>query len=162
MTTIVSGGSVAGTAVPRSDPGYRGSDFCGACAQHHLASSVGLSRPRFSRVLALCARSMLKRIVCGTLVDSSPRVRRWRLRIRFDAYTLPHWAISQLMTREMAAGPALVDHTCMASHVRSPRATAALGERRSTETWSNSSAGSGGRECFFYKPFKPRCATAAS
>ena len=53
---------------------------------------------------------MLKRIVCGTLVDS-PRVETLALADKVEAYTLPQGVLSQL-TREMAAGrPGLVTHT---------------------------------------------------
>ncbi len=80
---------------------------------------------------------LLKRIVCGTLVDS-PKVEAMALANEVEAYTLPQGAISQLM-REMAAGrPGLITHTgCTPSSIR---ATAAGGRARARpRAWSNSS-----------------------
>ena len=74
---------------------------------------------------------LLKRIVCGTLVDSPP-VAGMAARNEIEAYTLPQGAISQLI-REIAAGrPGLITHTGLHTFV-DPRQAGGRQSAKATE-----------------------------
>lgn len=109
--TIVIGGSGAGHAVPDALIAAVGSRFRAEGQPRALTSvhPVGLG-DRAQRGLGHLAQDgLLKRVVCGTLVDS-PEIARMAASDRIEAYTLPQGALSQLM-RDMAAGrPGLVTH----------------------------------------------------
>src|SRR6202000_3570302 len=77
---------------------------------------VGLG-DRGSRGIAHLAHpGLLKRVVCGALVDSPP-VERMAADNQIEAYTLPQGCLSQL-TREMAAGrPGLITHVGLQTFV---------------------------------------------
>ena len=112
---------------------------------------VGLGDRGDRGVSRFAHEGMLKRIVCGTLVDS-PRIEEMALANRVEAYTLPQGAISQLM-REMAAGrPGLVSHVGLHTFV-DPRHG---GGRQSATAKEDlvEVVTVGGREWLFYKPFK--------
>ncbi len=155
--TILIGGSGGGHAVPDT--------LIAAVAERFLAEGapraittvhpVGLGDRKTRGIGHLAHDGLLKRVVCGTLVDSPP-IERMALEDRVEAYTLPQGAISQL-TREMAAGrPGLITHTGLGTFVdprlgggrQSPSATEDLVEVVQLA----------GREWLFYKPFVPQVA----
>ena len=116
--TLLIGGSGAGHSVP---------DFLiEAIAKRFVAEAkprgittvhpVGLG-DRANRGIGHLAHSgLLKRVVCGTLVDSPP-VERLAIENKIEAYTLPQGCLSQL-TREMAAGrPGLITHVGLRTFV---------------------------------------------
>ena len=109
--TIVIGGSGAGHAVPDGLIAALGRRFRADGAPRAITTvhPVGLG-DRAERGLGHLAHDgLLKRVVCGTLVDS-PAIATMASEDRIEAYTLPQGAISQLM-REMAAGrPGLITH----------------------------------------------------
>jgi propionate CoA-transferase len=110
--TLLIGGSGGGHAVPEALIEAIERRFLAEGAPRSLTSihPVGLGDRGDRGVSRFAHEGMLKRIVCGTLVDS-PRVEALALADRVEAYTLPQGALSQL-TREMAAGrPGLVTHT---------------------------------------------------
>jgi propionate CoA-transferase len=109
--TLLIGGSGAGHAVPDT--------LIAAIAKRFLAEGeprdlttvhpVGLGDRANRGIGHLAHPGLLKRVVCGTLVDSPP-VELMAAANKIEAYTLPQGCLSQLM-REMAAGrPGLVTH----------------------------------------------------
>lgn len=107
--TLLIGGSGGGHAVPEA--------LIVALEQHYLETGrprgltalhpVGIGDEVDQGVNRLAHEGLIRRVVCGTLVDS-PRLAKLALDNRIEAYTLPQGALSQLM-REMAAGrPGLV------------------------------------------------------
>ena len=110
--TLLIGGSGGGHAVPETLIAALERRFLAEREPRSLTSihPVGLGDRGDRGVSRFAHDGMLKRIVCGTLVDS-PRVEELALADKVEAYTLPQGALSQL-TREMAAGrPGLVTHT---------------------------------------------------
>ncbi len=109
--TLLIGGSGAGHSVPDALIAAIGRRFTESGAPRNLTTvhPVGLG-DRGERGIGHLARpGLLKRVVCGALVDSPP-VERMALANEIEAYTLPQGCLSQL-TREMAAGrPGLVTH----------------------------------------------------
>ena len=150
--TIVIGGSGAGHAVPDELIAAVERRFLATGAPSGLTSlhPVGLG-DRGDRGLSHWAHEgMLKRIVCGTLVDS-PKVEAMAAANQIEAYTLPQGALSQLM-REMAAGrPGLITHVGLHTLV-DPRHG---GGRQSDKAVDDlvELVTVGGREWLFYKPF---------
>jgi propionate CoA-transferase len=151
--TVLIGGSGAGHAVPDELIAAVGRRFRAEGEPRRLTSlhPVGLG-DRGERGLSHWAHEgMLKRIVCGTLVDS-PKVERMAAANTVEAYTLPQGALSQLV-REMAAGrPGLVTHTGLHTFV-DPR----HGGGRQSECAREDLVELvtvGGREWLFYKPFE--------
>ena len=110
--TVLVGGSGGGHAVPEALMEALGKRFRDSGHPRAITSlhPVGLG-DRGSRGAGHFAQDgMLKRIVCGTYVDSPP-VSDMALADKIEAYTLPQGALSQLM-REMAAGrPGLFTRT---------------------------------------------------
>ena len=109
--TLLIGGSGAGHSVPDA--------LIAAVAERFLAEGeprdlttvhpVGLGDRANRGIGHLAHQGLLKRVVCGTLVDSPP-VERMAASNQIEAYTLPQGCLSQL-TREMAAGrPGLITH----------------------------------------------------
>lgn len=151
--TILIGGSGAGHAVPDSLIAAIGKRFLAEGQPRDLTSlhPVGLGDRGSRGIGHIAHEGLLKRVVCGTLVDS-PEVARLAAADKIEAYTLPQGALSQLM-REMAAGrPGLVTHVGLHTLVdprhgggrQSPSAREDLVELVTLA----------GREWLFYKPFR--------
>ncbi len=150
--TLVIGGSGAGHAVPDALIAAVGQRFRAEGEPRAITTvhPVGLGNRAERGIAHLAQDGLLKRVVCGTLVDSPP-VARMAAEDRIEAYTLPQGALSQLM-RDMAAGrPGLITHVGLHTLVdprhgggrQSPSATEDLVELVSI----------GGREWLLYKPF---------
>ena len=149
--TIVIGGSGAGHAVPDALIAAVGRRFRREGHPRALTSlhPVGLGDRAERGIGHLAQDGLLKRVICGTLVDS-PEVARMAADDRVEAYTLPQGALSQLM-REMAAGrPGLVTHVGLHTLV-DPREG---GGRQSPSARDDlvDLVTLAGREWLFYKP----------
>jgi propionate CoA-transferase len=124
-------------------------------ASHHPAGitslhPVGIGDEATQGVNHLAHPGLIKRIVCGTYVDS-PRISDLALKDAIEAYTLPQGALSQLM-REMAGGrPGLVTHVGLGTFIdprlgggrQSPSAREDLVELIQVA----------GKDWLFYKPY---------
>jgi propionate CoA-transferase len=109
--TVLIGGSGAGHSVPDTLIAAIGRRFKAEGEPRDLTTvhPVGLGDRAERGIGHLALPGLLKRVVCGTLVDSPP-VERMAAANEIEAYTLPQGCLSQL-TREMAAGrPGLVTH----------------------------------------------------
>ena len=109
--TLMIGGSGSGHAVPESLIEALERRFLAQGAPRRITSvhPVGLGDRGERGASRLAHPGLLKRVVCGTLVDSPP-LAQMALNKELEAWTLPQGALSQL-TREMAAGrPGLVSH----------------------------------------------------
>src|SRR6185503_10195623 len=116
--TLLIGGSGAGHSVPDTLIGAIGKRFKADGAPRNLTTvhPVGLGDRANRGIGHLAQPGLLKRVVCGTLVDSPP-VERMAAANEIEAYTLPQGCLSQL-TREMAAGrPGLVTHVGLGTFV---------------------------------------------
>ena len=151
--TLLIGGSGSGHAVPDALIAAIGRRFHAEGMPRGLTSvhPVGLGDRGTRGVGHLAHPDLLKRVVCGTLVDSPP-VERLAAENKIEAYTLPQGALSQL-TREMAAGrPGLVTHVGLHTFV-DPRHGGGRQSARSTEDLVEVVT-LAGREWLFYKPFQ--------
>ena len=151
--TLVIGGSGGGHAVPEALIAAIERRFLAEGVPRGITSlhPVGLGDRGDQGVSRFAHDGMLKRIVCGTLVDS-PRVEALALQDKVEAYTLPQGVISQLM-REMASGrPGLITHVGLHTFV-DPRHG---GGRQSASAKEDlvELVEIGGREWLHYKPFK--------
>jgi len=150
--TILIGGSGAGHSVPDTLIAAVGRRFEAEGTPRNITTvhPVGLG-DRAERGIGHLARSgLLKRVVCGTLVDSPP-VERMAAANEIEAYTLPQGCLSQL-TREMAAGrPGLVTHVGLDTFV-DPRHGGGRQSARAQEDLVEL-IDVGGKSYLFFKPF---------
>jgi propionate CoA-transferase len=150
--TILIGGSGAGHSVPDTLIAAIAKRFLAEGAPRDLTTlhPVGLGDRGTRGIGHLAHPGLLKRVVCGTLVDSPP-VERMAAANQIEAYTLPQGCLSQL-TREMAAGrPGLVTHVGLKTFV-DPRHGGGRQSARSTEDLVEL-VNVAGRECLLFKPF---------
>ena len=150
--TLLIGGSGAGHSVPDALIAAIGRRFLADGEPRSLTTvhPVGLGDHGKRGIGHLAHPGLLKRVVCGALVDSPP-VERLAAENKIEAYTLPQGCLSQL-TREMAAGrPGLVTHVGLGTFVdprhgggrQSAIASEDLVERIELH----------GRDYLFFKPF---------
>ena len=150
--TLLIGGSGAGHSVPDALIAAIGKRFQVEGEPRSLTTvhPVGLGDRANRGIAHLAHPGLLKRVVCGTLVDSPP-VERMAAANQIEAYTLPQGCLSQL-TREMAAGrPGLITQVGLRTFV-DPRHG---GGRQSEIAKENlvELIKVDGRECLFFKPF---------
>ena len=102
--TVVTGGSGGGHSVPEALMAALGKRFRETGSPRQITSlhPVGLGDRATKGAANFAHEGLLKRIVCGTLVDSPP-ISDMAAANKMEAYTLPQGALSQLM-RELAAG----------------------------------------------------------
>ncbi|GAC1327582.1 MAG: acyl CoA:acetate/3-ketoacid CoA transferase [Beijerinckiaceae bacterium] len=151
--TLLIGGSGSGHAVPDTLIAAIAKRFKAEGQPRQLTTvhPVGLGDRGERGIAHLANPDLLKRVVCGTLVDSPP-VERLAVDNLIEAYTLPQGVLSQL-TREMAAGrPGLVTHVGLHSFVDPRRGGGKQSERASEDLVEVVTLA--GRECLFYKSFK--------
>jgi propionate CoA-transferase len=151
--TLVIGGSGSGHAVPEALLAAVERRFLESGQPRQLTSvhAVGLGDRRDRGAAHLAHKGLLKRVVCGALVDS-PRLADMAERDEVEAYTLPQGVLSQL-TREIAAGrPGLITHVGLHTFV-DPRL---CGGRQSPRSHDDlvSVIEIEGKEWLFYKPFR--------
>jgi propionate CoA-transferase len=116
--TLLIGGSGAGHSVPDTLIAAIARRFRSQGTPRNLTTvhPVGLGDRGERGIGHLAISGLLKRVVCGTLVDSPP-VERMASANEIEAYTLPQGCLSQL-TREMAAGrPGLITHVGLETFV---------------------------------------------
>jgi propionate CoA-transferase len=116
--TLLIGGSGAGHSVPDALIAAIETRFLAEGEPKNLTTvhPVGLGDRAKCGIGHLAHPGLLKRVVCGTLVDSPP-VERMAAENKIEAYTLPQGCLSQLM-REMAAGrPGLITHVGLRTFV---------------------------------------------
>src|SRR5271169_539805 len=116
--TLLIGGSGAGHSVPDALIAAIAKRFLAGGEPKNLTTvhPVGLGDRANCGIGHLAYPGLLRRVVCGTLVDSPP-VERMAAENKIEAYTLPQGCLSQLM-REMAAGrPGLITHVGLRSFV---------------------------------------------
>jgi propionate CoA-transferase len=149
---ILIGGSGAGHSVPDTLIAAIGRRFQKDGVPRDLTTvhPVGLGDRANRGIGHLAHPGLLKRVVCGTLVDSPP-VERMAAANEIEAYTLPQGCLSQL-TREMAAGrPGLVTHVGLDTFV-DPRHGGGKQSARTHEDLIDLIR-IGGRDYLFYKSF---------
>lgn len=131
--TILVGGSGNGHAVPDTLLAAIGQRFRAEGAPKSITSihPVGLGDRAGRGAGHLAIEGLVKRVVCGTLVDA-PELSKLAREEKIEAYTLPQGALSQL-TREMAAGrPGLITTVGLHTFV-DPRQRGGRQNERSTE-----------------------------
>jgi len=151
--TLLIGGSGAGHSVPDTLIGSIGARFKQEGEPRNLTTvhPVGLGDRGERGIGHLAHPGLLKRVVCGTLVDSPP-VARMAAANEIEAYTLPQGCLSQL-TREMAGGrPGLVTHVGLETFV-DPRHGGGKQSARAQEDLVDLIK-IGGKEYLFFKPFQ--------
>lgn len=150
--TILIGGSGAGHSVPDTLIAAVARRFQAEGSPRHITTvhPVGLGDRGERGIGHLAHPGLLKRVVCGTLVDSPP-VERMAAADEIEAYTLPQGCLSQL-TREIAAGrPGLLTHVGLGTFV-DPRHGGGRQSARAKEDLIKLIE-IGGRQYLFFKPF---------
>lgn len=150
--TILVGGSGNGHSVPESIMAAIEQRFLAEGHPRNITSihPVGLGDKGAKGASHFAHQGMLKRIVCGTYVDSPP-IADMAARNEIEAYTLPQGAIS-LLVREIAGGrPGLLTHTGLHTFV-DPRQAGGRQSAKATEDLIEV-VHLAGREWLFYKPF---------
>lgn len=151
--TLLIGGSGGGHSVPDALMAAVERRFLATAHPRDICSvhPVGLGDRVSTGASRFAHRGLLKRIVCGALVDSPP-VAAMAEADEIEAYTLPQGALSQLI-REIAAGRAgLVTHVGLHTFV-DPRLGGGRQSKRAVESLVEL-VDLGGREWMFYRPFK--------
>jgi propionate CoA-transferase len=151
--TLMIGGSGSGHTVPEALIEALERRFLARGEPRQLTSvhPVGLGNRGERGASRLAHPGLLKRVVCGTLVDSPP-LAQMALNKEIEAWTLPQGALSQL-TREMAAGrPGLISHVGLHTFV-DPRNGGGL-QGAASDDKLVSLIEIEGREWLFYKPFE--------
>jgi propionate CoA-transferase len=151
--TILIGGSGAGHSVPDTLIGAVARRFKAEGAPRHITTvhPVGLGDRAGRGIGHLAHSGLLKRVVCGTLVDSPP-VERMAAANEIEAYTLPQGCLSQL-TREIAAGrPGLVTHVGLDTFVDPRHGGGKQSARAGDDLVELIEVG--GREYLFFKAFR--------
>jgi propionate CoA-transferase len=151
--TLIIGGSGSGHAIPEALIEALERRFLAEGSPRQLTSihPVGLGDRGERGASRMAHVGLLKRVICGTLVDSPP-LAQLALTQQIEAWTLPQGVLSQL-TREMAAGrPGLISHVGLHTFV-DPRqdggSQGAPSEERLVSLMEID-----GREWLFYKPFE--------
>jgi propionate CoA-transferase len=150
--TLLIGGSGAGHSVPDTLIAAIGARFKREGKPRNLTTvhPVGLGDRAERGIGHLAHPGLLKRVVCGTLVDSPP-VARMAAANEIEAYTLPQGCLSQL-TREMAAGrPGLITHVGLDTFV-DPRHGGGKQSARAQDDLVEL-IGIGGKDYLLFKPF---------
>ncbi|MEO6607784.1 MAG: CoA-transferase, partial [Aestuariivirga sp.] len=150
--SILIGGSGNGHAVPETIMAAIEERFLLKGQPRNITSihPVGLGDKAKKGASHFAHQGLLKRIVCGTYVDS-PAIADMAARNEIEAYTLPQGAISML-TREIAGGrPGLITHTGLGTFI-DPRHGGGRQSAKATEDLIEVVTLSG-REWLFYKPF---------
>jgi propionate CoA-transferase len=148
--TLLIGGSGAGHSVPDTLIAAIAKRFLAEGEPRNLTTvhPVGLGDRANRGIGHLAHPGLLKRVVCGTLVDSPP-VERMAAANAIEAYTLPQGCLSQL-TREMAAGrPGLITHVGLHTFV-DPRLGGGKQSEKATEDLVELTT-VGGKEYLFFK-----------
>jgi propionate CoA-transferase len=151
--TILIGGSGNGHSVPEKIMAAIEERFLAEGRPRNITSihPVGLGDRARKGASHFAHKGLLKRIVCGTYVDSPP-IAEMAARNEIEAYTLPQGAIS-LLIREIAGGrPGLVTHTGLNTFV-DPRLGGGRQSAKATEELIEVVT-LAGREWLFYKPFR--------
>lgn len=150
--TILIGGSGSGHAVPEA--------LIEAVERRYLEQGlpknitaihpVGLGDRVQKGASRFAHKGLLKRVVCGTIVDAPP-LAQMAAEDKIEAYTLPQGALSQL-TREIAAGrPGLITHVGLHTFV-DPRQSGGRQSKISKEDLVELIKIKD-REWLYYKPF---------
>jgi len=150
--TVLIGGSGSGHAVPERLIEAVEARFLATGAPRSITSihPVGLGDRGQRGSSRFAHDGLLKRIVCGTVVDAPP-IAAMASENKIEAYTLPQGAISQLI-REIAAGrPGLITHVGLHTFV-DPRQSGGRQSHRATEDLVELIELKG-REWLFFKPF---------
>lgn len=150
--TVLIGGSGSGHAVPEALIEALERRFLAEAAPRGITAihPVGLGDRGTRGASRFAHDGLLKRVVCGTIVDAPP-LAEMAARNQIEAYTLPQGALSQL-TREIAAGrPGLITHVGLHTFV-DPRQSGGRQSARSTEDLVELIEVKG-REWLYYKPF---------
>jgi propionate CoA-transferase len=150
--TLIIGGSGSGHAIPETLIEALERRFLAQGEPRQLTSihPVGLGDRGERGASRLAHAGLLKRVICGTLVDSPP-LAQMALNKEIEAWTLPQGVLSQL-TREMAAGrPGLISHVGLHTFV-DPRNDGGL-QGAPSEDKLVSLINIEGREWLFYKPY---------
>ena len=149
--TLLIGGSGAGHSVPDALIAAIEKRFLAGGEPKNLTTvhPVGLGDRANCGIGHLAHPGLLKRVVCGTLVDSPP-VERMAVENKIEAYTLPQGCLSQLM-REMAAGrPGLITHVGLRTFVDPRHGGGKQSELAKDDLVELIEIA--GRECLLFKP----------